>query len=115
MGGIYMAMLAADTPSPLLPEDEKLSTDTDQPAKSAESAKPQLAPTVTIDPEGLPGRIVKLPLQAGNYRPVYSDGKTVWYSSRRSTRAFNLAKAEDNAVADAMMIPAADGKHALYI
>ena len=124
MGGIYMAMLAADTPSPLLPEDEKLSTDTDKPAKSvesvksvksAESAKPQPAPTVTIDPEGLPGRIVKLPLQAGNYRPVYSDGKTVWYSSRRSTRAFDLAKAEDNAVADAMMIPAADGKHALYI
>ena len=113
MGGIYMAMLAADTPSPLLPEDEKLSTDTDKPSKSVESAKSvesQPAPTVTIDPEGLPGRIVKLPLQAGYYRPVYSDGKTVWYSSRRSTRAFDLAKAEDNAVADAMMIPTADGE-----
>ena len=50
MGGIYMAMLAADTPSPLLPEDEKLSTDTDKPSKSVESAKSvesQTAPTVT--------------------------------------------------------------------
>ena len=32
---------------------------------------------VKIDPEGLPGRLIKLPLQAGNYDNFYSDEKKV--------------------------------------
>ncbi len=114
MGGLYMAMLADDTPSPLLPTDGKPADKpekTDKPEKAA-SADQNLT---RIDPDGLPGRIVKLPLDAGRYRPIYSDGKNVWYSAGPSTHAFNLASGQDTKVADAMMQPASDGKHALYL
>ena len=47
---------------------------------------------VKIDPEGLPGRLIKLPLQAGNYDNFYSDGKKVWYASGRSTKVYDLTE-----------------------
>ncbi|MBQ5922001.1 MAG: PD40 domain-containing protein, partial [Alistipes sp.] len=69
MNGVYMAMLAEDTPSPLLPTDGAVDA-----AKKSEGEV-----VVKIDPENLPGRIVKLPLPAGSYRNFYSDGKKVYY------------------------------------
>lgn len=74
MGGVYMAMIANDTPSPLLPSDEMVSIE--QQTTDAANKKPEATNnTVKIDPEGLPGRLIKLPLQAGNYDNFYSDGK----------------------------------------
>lgn len=72
MGGVYMAMLANDTPSPLLPSDEMVSIE--QQATDAVNKKTEATNNaVKIDPEGLPGRLIKLPLQAGNYDNFYSD------------------------------------------
>ena len=95
MGAVYMAMLAADTPSPLLPKDDKAGEE----AKSERpSADKETAVNVKIDPEGIFGRIIKLPMRPGNYSGFYSDGKKLYYSSMMSTRVFDFATQEDKAV-----------------
>lgn len=88
MNGVYMAMLAQNTPSPLLPTDGKAD------AKKQEEAPVQ----VTVDPEGLPGRLIKLPLPAGYYRNFYCDGKKVWYQQGNSVKVFDLGTQKDETV-----------------
>ena len=91
MNGIYMAMLSKDTPSPLLPSDGKIDT----PKKDEKEAV-----TVKVDADGIFGRIIKLPLPAGMYRNFYSDGKKVYYSSGRDTKAFDLKTQKEETVAE---------------
>ena len=107
MDGVYMAMLEASTPSPLLPVDESEATE-----KAAETASPV---SVKVDAEGLPGRIVKLPLSTGHYGNFYSDGKKLWYTSGRDTKSFDFASQKEETVAEgASMTVSPDGKHALF-
>ncbi len=88
MNGVYMAMLAKDTPSPLLPEGNV-------------DKKPQQGEeTTTIDPQGIYERIVKLPLPTGRYFNMFCDGKKVYYSSGRGTKAFDLKKQKEESVSD---------------
>ena len=89
MNGVYMALLAKDTPSPLLPTDGQVDT-----PKQEKDGK------VVIDPEGLPGRLIKLPLRAGYYGNFYSDGKKIWYSGNGGVKAFDLATQREESVAD---------------
>ena len=98
MSATYMAMLAKDTPSPLLPTDSESS-----PAKEDEKAAPEgpgarpggpgfggpggPAPggkpaekkveETKIDPEGIIDRVVKLPISG---RVFFCDGKKVWFT-----------------------------------
>ena len=105
MGGIYLAMLSKDTPSPFLPED---GLKDDKAEKSGDDV------TVTVDEDGLTGRIVKLPVKAGNYFGAYCDGKCVWYSSREGIRSFDLKDKKDEMVTEkANMCVSADGKKML--
>ena len=70
---------------------------------------------VKIDPEGLPGSLIKLPLQAGNYDNFYSDGKKVWYASCRSTKVYDLTEQKEETVAEgAYMDVAANHRKALF-
>ena len=122
MGGIYLALLTDDTPSPFLPEDEAVATvapDKDEAnAKESKGKKDAKAEplSVEIDPEGMAGRIVKLPLSAGNYWNLHSDGQTVWYFGNGGTHAFNLQEQEDKLVAEgAVMVPVAGSKKALFM
>ena len=115
MGGIYMAMLQASTPSPLLPKDSEVEAAAAPQAAAADKApekgkpaadKPaaQKAPAeVKVDAEGLTARIVKLPLRAGYYGNFYCDGKKVWYASIGGTSVFDLEKQKEEKVADASM------------
>ena len=91
MNGVYMAMLAKDTPSPLLPSDGAA----DAPKKD-EKATPA---AMKVDADGIFGRIIKLPLPAGSYRNFFCDGKKVYYGSGRDTRAFDLKTQKDDVVA----------------
>ena len=91
MNGIYMAMLANDTPSPLLPADGK---------KDAPKKDEKETVTVKVDADGIFGRIIKLPLPAGMYRNFYSDGKKVYYGSGRDTKAFDLKTQKEETVAE---------------
>jgi len=112
MGGVYMAMLANDTPSPLLPTDETVGMENEVKDKKVSEAT---GSSVKIDPAGLPGRLIKLPLNAGNYGNFYSDGKKVWYSSGRDTKVFDLEKQEEETVAaGASMSVTSNNKKALF-
>ncbi|MDE6179584.1 MAG: PDZ domain-containing protein, partial [Phocaeicola sp.] len=116
MEGVYMAMLASETPSPLLPSDETVGTE--QTAKSDTEASKKAETTdntIKIDPKGLLGRIIKLPLQAGYYGNFYSDGKKIWYANGRSTKVFDLAEQKEETVAEnALMDVSANHKKALF-
>jgi tricorn protease len=104
MNGVYMAMLSEDTPSPLLPTDG-----------AVEQPKVEGEVVVKIDPENLPGRIVKLPVAAGSYRNFYSDGKKVYYSAMGGTKAFDLKTQKEETVVDgASYTLTAGSKKALF-
>ena len=104
MNGIYMAMLAEGTPSPLLPTDG-----------AVEQPKPEGEVVVKIDAENLPGRLIKLPVAAGSYRNFYSDGKKVYYSAMGATKAFDLKTQKEETVAEgASFTVTAGSKKALF-
>lgn len=108
-GGLYMAMLAADTPSPLLPTDEIAGEE------APKTDAPKDPVTVKIDADGLPGRIIKLPLPTGYYRNFYSDGKKVYYGAGMGTNVFDLASQTDEKLAErGRMTPIAGGKKAIW-
>lgn len=109
MGGIYLVMLSKDTPSPFLPKDAVAGKKDDGKGNKEEA-------TVTrIDTDGLSARMVKLPLEAGNYANFYCDGKNVWYGTRNGVHAFDLESQQDETIADrARMSVSADGKKALF-
>ena len=111
MGGIYLALLQQDTPSPFLPEDSEVNaSDREEGKEKPEKGKEETAPvSVVIDPEGIIGRIVKLPLQAGNYFNFFCNGKSVWYYANGATRAYDLEKQEDHTVAEGALMVAAPG------
>lgn len=112
MGGVYIALLDKSTPSPLLPSDDKDPVKAPE-AKADEPAK--ASPTVNIDTDGLPSRLVKLPLASGNYTPIYSNGKKVWYRNGGSVNMFDLEKGENTNIADgASMSVSPDGKKATF-
>ena len=105
--GIYMAMLAADTPSPLIPTDGIVA--------EPKGAKTDEAVEVKIDGENLPARLVKLPLPAGMYRNFYSDGKKLWYSSGRDTKVFDFKTQKSETVAEGASFTATFGsKKAIF-
>ena len=89
MGGVYIALLAKDTPSPFLPSDEKISIEDNASGNKAATKenkadnKADQATGVTIDTEGLPGRLLKLPLAAGYYYQLYPTKKSMVFQLRQ--------------------------------
>lgn len=103
--GVYIALLAADTPSPLLPADN---------LKESENSEASSDVTVKVDPEGLTERIIRLPLPTSRYGNFYSNGKKVWYNAGRSLKVFDFASQEDTEIdPGASMEASPDGKTAM--
>lgn len=99
MNGVYMAMLAKDTPSPLLPEDGKAP----QQKKGAPAPDKNSAASAEtrIDADGIFGRIVRIPVNAGGYGGNFvCDGKKLWYSSGREFKVFDFATGKDEKAAE---------------
>ncbi len=123
MEGIYLVMLAKDTPSPFLLKDDQVmagSQTADSPkddAKKGGKSKAQAdASAVRIDIDGIADRIVKVPVGTGSYGNFICDGSHLWYSGRGSVRMFDFAEQKDEVIADrAMMMASADMKSALYL
>lgn len=92
MGGVYMAMLASDTPSPLLPTDG---------ARKAESKKEESKgpAEVKVDPKGLTSRIIKLPV-SGSGRSFYCDGKKLWYGGMGGTKVLDFSTGKSESCCD---------------
>ena len=93
MGGVYMAMLAKDTPSPLIATDGA-------PAKPAKEEKAEGPVEVRFDPDGIVERTIKLPVDG---RRFYSDGKKLWFNASGKTRVFDFATQKTDDAADGQM------------
>ena len=124
MSGAYMALLAKDTPSPLIATDPSVKMEepkadakpeapkADKKAdKKAEPEKPAAKPAMKVDPEGLIDRIVKLPVRGRNF--YCNDGK-LWYLGKGGTRVYDFATAEDSDCTDASMWPVPGTKKAVF-
>ena len=129
MSGAYMALLAKDTPSPLIASDPVVKLDKpaeDKPAdkpgkpdkpgkkedKKADKPTEKPAPKpIKVDPEGLGDRIVKLPVKGRSF--YCNDGK-LWYLGKGGTRVYDFATAEDSECTDASMWPVPGTKKAVF-
>ena len=105
MGGVYLALLSKDTPSPFLEKDAKVAIKEDN-AKKEESKKEvkketaSETPAIKIDLEGISERIIQLPLAGSRYGNFYSDGNKVYYWGRGGTKVYDLDKQKEDVVAD---------------
>ena len=106
MEGIYVAILAKATRSPLELTDGEISDDSNGEAKVPAGKKKIVAKkesvenSVVFDIDGISDRIVKLPISASHYSVIFSDGKKVWYNSERNVCVFDFAKQKEQKVAD---------------
>ena len=98
MGGIYLATLTKDTPSPLLPKDDQISVSEDKAAGPQGPGKPGEAKDaknaeVKIDTDGIFNRIIKLPVRPGEGYMSYffSDGYVTESGEELSTRKIKAA------------------------
>lgn len=124
MGGVYMALLSKDTPSPFLQKDAVVTvktTDTAQKDNKKEADKKDekkdvsAATAIRFDADGITERILKLPLPGSYYGAFYSDGQKVWYYSRGGTKVFDLKKQKEETVADGAFMSVEPGsKKALF-
>ncbi|MGM9804563.1 MAG: S41 family peptidase [Muribaculaceae bacterium] len=126
MEGIYMIPLAKNTPSPFLidesnnkpnaPQDEALKADKKGDKKDKKAAKPSTeVATTTVDIDGITQRIIRVPnIGTGSYHNLVSDGKTLYYSSRGATYAYNLQEQKsEQIISGARLYPSHDLKKAL--
>jgi len=115
--GVYLALLQKDTPSPFIQKDDgnevkKTAVKVEETKKTEE--KP-VVKDVIIHTEGLPDRIVKVPISAGSYSNFYSDGKKVYYTRSGSTFVFDIEKNKEENVADGARMSVEPGsKKALF-
>lgn len=109
MGGIYIALLQNDTPSPFLDKDAEVEA-LQQPANNTETGKKKSKAKqdegIRIDTAGIQSRILKLPLPAGYYSNFISDGNKIWYNQDGDTRVYDLQNQEDALVAEMTMMDA---------
>jgi tricorn protease len=104
--GVYLALLQKDAPSPFIEKDDGSETKKAEvkveEGKKKEDKK-EGAPSVkdvVIDTDGLPERIIGLPVAAGYYGSFYADGDRVYYNRGGSTFVYNLDQKKEESVAD---------------
>lgn len=112
MGGIYLALLSKDTPSPFLDRDAQGMSDA--PAKADEAKKGDAPAAMKVDIEGIGDRIVHLPLPGSRYFNLYSDGERVYYYNQGKTKLFDLKEQEETAVCEAVMLVDPANKKAIF-
>ena len=110
MSALYMAMLTADTPSPLLPKDGVQEEESGRKPGDKKDKKEEVK--VKVDPDGLTDRIVKLPVR-GNLS--YCDGKSLWYYSGGETRVYDFASGKDETCTKGMIVYRYPDKKALVL
>jgi tricorn protease len=105
MGGVYLALLSENTPSPFLAKDGE------SPSVKKEEKKDS---TVVFDAEGITGRIIKLPLAPGSYRNFYAGGEKIFYTVNGNTKLYDLKKQKEEDVANASMSVEPGRKKAIF-
>jgi len=103
-GGVYLALLAKDTPSPFLQKDAEVKTEGDKDAKAddkkADTEKKDSGVSVKIDFDGISDRIIKLPVSTGYYWGFYADGSKVYYNKQGAAMLYDLKNQKEETIAD---------------
>ena len=117
MEGIYLVALAADTPSPFLEKDDKVTVATAADEKDGKEGKTQGTGemTVKIDIDGLAGRTVKLPVKAGNYGNLYCDGQRLYFTGPDGACQLDFETRKTETTGADMCMVSADGKKMLFV
>ena len=87
MSRVYFVTLAKDTKSPFEPKSDEVAVKKEEEKPAAAPAAKPAAPTpaaggpapVKVDPDGLKGRIVALPIDTANYGSIRAVGSSVYY------------------------------------
>ncbi len=102
MQRIYLVPLAKDTPSPFRPKDDEVNAaDTPTPPAADKNAP------IKVNPDGLAGRIVGLPIPAATYSNLRSANGTIYYLRRGSKdsgqmfQMYDLAAQKETALGNA--------------
>jgi tricorn protease len=74
MQRVYLVTLAKDTPSPFKPKSDEVNGAEPPPGPAFDKNAP-----MKVDAEGLPGRVLGLPVQPATYRGLDSVGSAVYY------------------------------------
>jgi len=115
--GVYMAMLASDTPSPMLPTDsESVSSETkgDDAADKKDKAddkKTKDVKDVKIDIDGIMDRVIKLPV--GGARTYFCDGQKLWYRDGGNTMVLDFKTGSNEVCCNGMLVYRPGDKKAL--
>lgn len=122
MDGVYIALLSRDTPSPFMEKDPEVGEASKEDTKKDESKKEDTpkestpAVTVKFDPDGITDRIVKIAGNGSRFGNFYSDGEKVYYTSRGTTKVYDLKKQkEEDVVTGASMTVVPGSKKALFV
>jgi tricorn protease len=75
---VYFVTLAKSTPNPFAPENDEVSISENK-DETVEKAGDDKSVTVNIDPDGIIGRIIKLPIDAGSYWNIQPVKGGVYY------------------------------------
>ncbi len=88
MSSIYFVTLQKDTPNPFEPENDEVAVKEDEEEKKDDKAEEKEngedSDLVKIDFEGIVGRIIDLPVSAGNYFNINPIGDKVYYTYYKS-------------------------------
>lgn len=132
MTKLYMVTLAKDTPSPFAPSNDEVKMDEPKakkeatPAKDKKGGKPEKAEKtpepeikpVKIDIEGIQQRIIEIPVDAGNYRNIWSVEDKIYYNTSndkgRFAKVYDLKKKKETELGTNISFDiTADGKKML--
>ncbi len=103
MNAVYFVTLQKNTPSPFEPKNDEVNTESKEkkalPKKGKTDQQPETGKTeIIIDFDGINNRVVKLPVQAGNYWSLNPIGNTVYYiysSSKTQGPQFKMFDLKD--------------------
>ncbi|MDT8394064.1 MAG: protease, partial [Bacteroidales bacterium] len=124
MGGIYFITLQKDTPNPFEPENDEVAIKEEDTEKDKDEGKKEGKDkengNIEIDFDGIAGRIIGLPVEAGNYWNIHVIGKKLWYTYAKSggngaeTKMYDLDKKKETSLGNlGSFIVSADKKKVL--
>jgi len=88
MSKVYLATLSATTANPLNPLPDEVSTEID--LTDAKKDKSKTPVEMKMDPEGISGRIIALPIKAGAYGNAQAVAGGIYYMKRGDDHQTNL-------------------------
>jgi len=127
MAKIYFVTLAKSTSSPLEPKNDEVKVNTEVAKATSSKDKPAEQPAATIKPvvvdiDGIQGRIVSLPVAAGNYFGITVVDESVYYLNNSSKapkttlKVFNLKDKKETEIGEfTSYIISADNKKMLLV